>query len=360
MELEFSAEDQLVIQSVREFAARHLSKDHSDSQPDLPLRIRNEITELGLWGMCVDNANGGLGFDSTTGVAVVATLSSYSGSVGLVVGQHALVCGGLARLRDMHAALTPIASALASGAVLYCHVHVTNPIHGAKSTPFGSVKLSGTTPLVAGATFADEMLVTFPGGAAVLSVETPGVTVQPRQTLGLCAAGWANIVFDDVVIPVESCCFDEQFTHMARGLHLLVDAAVAVGIAQAALQVGVAYAAERRQFDKPIADFQAIQWKIADSAVELAAARHLLYRAAAESAGDLGLSYAAMAARYARSVASTATGHGFQIHGGYGYTTEYVIERLFRDAHYLEGSAGPEPSEILPVVSAVYGRSRNC
>ncbi|NUN13463.1 MAG: acyl-CoA/acyl-ACP dehydrogenase [Myxococcales bacterium] len=360
MDLEFGAEDQLVIQSVLQFAERYLAQGQFGGETgDIAHRIRSEIADLGLWGMCIDSSRHGLGFSRVTGVAVVATLASYSASVGLVVGQHALVCAGLAHWGGSDGTLGTLATLLARGTTSYCHVDASRCVLSSVSPSHEVVRLSGTVPLVPGAAHAGGLLVTFPSGMALLSSDTPGITVLPHITLGLCSAGWATVTFDNVTVCVEADCLGNKFANLAYEQQLLVDAAVAVGIAQGALQVSVAYAQDRHQFGKPISDFQAIQWKIADSAVDVEAARSLLFRAAAEVDGTRRLAYAAMAARYSRTVASGITRHGMQIHGGYGYTTDYVIERLFRDAHHLEGVAEPNHSDILPVISAVYGRTRD-
>ena len=173
--------------------------------------------------------------------------------------------------------------------------------------------------------------------------------------MGLHASVTAEIVLEDCRVPAENLLGDEG-RGLAIALHSLEGsrigiAAQSVGLAQSALELAVRYARQREQFGRPIADFQAVQFMIADMAVQVEAARLLTYRAA--DACGRGLSYAkeaAMAKLYASEMANRVASLGVQIHGAYGYSKEYTIERLFREARVFSIYEGT--SEIQRIIIA--------
>jgi butyryl-CoA dehydrogenase len=180
---------------------------------------------------------------------------------------------------------------------------------------------------------------------------------KSENKLGIRSSDTAELFFEDCRIPAGNLLGEE-----GQGLRIALDvldcgrigiAAQAVGIAQAALQESLVYAKQRSQFGKPICEFQAVQWMLADMATEIQGARLLMYQAA--RARDAGLRYgkeAAMAKLFASEMAMKATTKAIQIHGGYGYMKEYLVERLFRDAKVTEIYEGT--SEVQRMVIAAH------
>ena len=186
-----------------------------------------------------------------------------------------------------------------------------------------------------------------------------GVTVgKEEKKLGICASATASIILEDVEIPEENRLGNEGegfkiAMHTLDGGRIGI-AAQAIGIARASLEDSLAYAKERKQFGQPIANFQAIQWMLADMATEIDAARLLTYRAAWRK--DRKLRYtkeSSMAKLYASEAAMRASVKGIQIHGGYGYIREYPAERHFRDAKITEIYEGTSEIQRLVIASAL-------
>ena len=186
-----------------------------------------------------------------------------------------------------------------------------------------------------------------------------GVTIgKEEKKLGICASATASIILEDVKVPVEDRLGNEGdgfkiAMHTLDGGRIGI-AAQAIGIARASLEDALAYAKERKQFGQPIANFQAIQWMLADMATEIDAARLLTYRAAWRK--DRNLRYtkeSSMAKLYASEAAMRASVKGIQIHGGYGYIREYPAERHFRDAKITEIYEGTSEIQRLVIASAL-------
>jgi len=194
-------------------------------------------------------------------------------------------------------------------------------------------------------------------GIVALIVEkgTPGFSVgKEERKLGIRGSSTTELVFEDCRVPAENRLGEEgQGFRIAMGAidsSRITVAAQAVGIAQGALDASLGYAKERQQFGRPIADFQAIQWMLADMATTIDAARFLTYRAAYLK--DQGLAFvkeAAMAKVFAAEAAMAATSKAIQIHGGYGYTKDYPVERYFRDAKITEIYEGTSEMQRMTV-----------
>jgi alkylation response protein AidB-like acyl-CoA dehydrogenase len=192
--------------------------------------------------------------------------------------------------------------------------------------------------------------------AFVADKDTPGLTVgKEEEKMGLHGLASTELIFEDCFIPE-----DNRIGPEGQGLKIALDAldvsrvtvgAEAVGISRAAFETAVNYAKDRQQFGQPIADFQAIQWMLADMATQIDAARLLTYRAAYLcDQGRPFIKEAAMAKVFASEVAGFVTGKALQIHGGYGYTRDYPVERYFRDARITEIYEGT--SEIMRLTIA--------
>jgi alkylation response protein AidB-like acyl-CoA dehydrogenase len=192
--------------------------------------------------------------------------------------------------------------------------------------------------------------------AFIITPDLPGFSVGKKEDkMGLRASPTVGLTFDTMRVPADRLLGDEGrgFIYAMQSLEhgRLGIAAQALGIARAALHYSVGYALERQQFGKPISDFQAIQYKLADMASRITASRQLLHAAAAakDRGEDVG-AVASMAKLLASETAMWVTNQAVQIHGGYGYVTEYPVERLFRDAKVTEIYEGT--SEIQRIVIA--------
>jgi alkylation response protein AidB-like acyl-CoA dehydrogenase len=196
--------------------------------------------------------------------------------------------------------------------------------------------------------------------AFVVESDRPGFSVgKLEHKLGIRGSPTGQPIFDDVQVPAENLIGDE-----GRGMQIALAtldrsrlgvASQAVGIAQGAIDHAVAYAAERRQFGQPIADFQGIQFKLADMETRTAAARELLYRACAKvDAGDADMGkYSAMAKLFASDTAMAVTVEAVQVLGGYGYVTEYPVERYLRDAKITQIYEGTNEIQRLVIARAL-------
>lgn len=272
------------------FAREGLSKhaESIDGGEPIPDAIRSQLSELGFWGIATDEERGGVGFDALAYALVVEALASGSPSVARRVAVHAgPALAGLARTdRDLEA--------LCGGEGFATYV-------------------DGLTPAPA------DVYVTPTGVAADAKVEA----VDP---MGHRGAGLARVTVGTV--SPFGADGDEPAVWHDLGL-----AALALGSARAAMDAAVAYAKERKQFGRPIADFQAIQWKIADGVMAIDAAALLVHKAAI----SLDAADAAQARAVAVRAGLSATDHALQIHGGYGYTREYPVERHLRSVRMVGG-----------------------
>ncbi len=270
----------------REVLSKHA--ETIDAGEPVPPAISDQLAELGFWGIATDEERGGVGFDALAYVLVVEALATGAPSVARRVAVHAgPALAGLARTeRDLEA---------------FCG--------GDAFATF----VSGLSPAPADA------YVTATGVAT-------GAQVDAVDTMGHRGAGLARVTPGDVT-PFGAEGDDPAVWH-DLGL-----AALALGSARAAMDAGIEYAKERKQFGRPIADFQAIQWKIADGVMAIDGAALLVHKAAF----SLDAADAAQARAVAVRAGLSATDHALQIHGGYGYTREYPVERHLRSVRMVGG-----------------------
>jgi alkylation response protein AidB-like acyl-CoA dehydrogenase len=190
----------------------------------------------------------------------------------------------------------------------------------------------------------------------IVPTDTPGLTIHPpEKKMGLHGSQTHALTYENVRVPLDNLLGEE-----GRGLKqtlITLDGgrisigALAVGLAQAALEAAIAYAKERSAFGQPIANYQAIQWMLADAATEIAAARWMVYHAAwLKQQGRRFTQEAAMAKLFATEMAERVARNAIQIHGGYGYSREYPVERIYRDARLM--TIGEGTSEVQRMVIA--------
>ena len=351
--MQFSANEQqaMIQRGVRAFASTTLRTGAADRDlhASTPATLLSKLADLGVFGLHVSEQMGGLGLDKVAGTLAIEELACVDAGVALLVLQHQLALNQL-RNHDRLAELV-------SGERRAVWAHGEDALHSdaASVTTTATAdgdgwRLDGEKPNVFGALAADVVLLTAqtPEGLTsfVLDLQTPGVTLRKDvDALGLRSSGVATIVLAGVQVP-KTAMVDQPGAAMAHITPALLQArlgvaAIAVGIAREALRLGGRYALDRQQFGKPIAQFQPIQWQVANSAVELDLARLLLHRAAwTQGTGKNAEAVTAMARLTATEMATRVTDRAIQMHGGYGYTREFTVERLFRDAWTLDGLFG--------------------
>ena len=305
-----------------------------ESARALPPEWLRELGEMGLLAMRVPEDQGGAGLSSLAALAVLEELAAFSAATAVTVAVHNLLALGLG-------------AALEDGAVY-------GLARGVQAVASGDgFVVTGTDASAIGATEAQAFVVLaeVEGTTRALWVRrSEAVTATRGRTLGLRSADLGAVTFDGAsasALPGDLTTAWDDF-RVALGF-------IAAGVARAALTEGTAYALERQQFGRPIAKFQAIQWKLADLATGLEAAELMLGVAAART--DEGRSAAAARATLqAVQTATTGCSDMLQIHGGYGYTEEYAIERLYRDARAVALYAGVREAARDTVAQAIVAR----
>jgi alkylation response protein AidB-like acyl-CoA dehydrogenase len=335
---------------VRELGARRVAPFARawDDDGRLPDDILADIAAQGLLAVRVPYAHGGSGLDALALAIVVEELARHHGSLAYAVAAHntlgvahLLAADGDA-LREGHLA----AAASEDGLVAWLDDGVTAKRAGDGWTLHGAaprVVLGATAARVVVAAHTDQ-------GPTAFVVERAGLRVARRvDALGMRACEASELVFEGCPVGdgarVGAVGAAGAAVVRVRTGHDVAMAALAVGLGQGALDAAVAYAKDRKQFGQPIASFQAIQWMLADARVELDAARLLAQRAAAtDDAGGDARAEAAAARLYASEAGSRACSRALQVHGGYGYTREFPVERALRDVKVCElgdgGNAG--------------------
>jgi butyryl-CoA dehydrogenase len=360
--------------TVRSFAETRVRPvaAETDRQERFPREIVAELGRLGVMGCFVPERWGGAGFDYVAYALAVEELSAACAATGVIVSAHASLATWPILDLGNDAQRDRYLPRLASGEWLGCFA-LSEPSSGSDA---GSIRttarrqgdhwvLNGTKNFITNgpdASLAIVFATLDPSrgnkGLAAFIVETasPGwEVVRVEEKMGIRGAHSAQLAFTDLRVPRENLLGGE-----ADGFKVAMKtldggrigiAAQAVGIARAALQDSLAYLQERRAFGQALAEFQGLQWRLADMATAVEAARLLTLRAA--SLKDQGLPYtkeAAMAKLFAAETAMSCAIQGVQLHGGYGYTREFAVERYFRDAKITEIYEGT--SEIQRLVIA--------
>ena len=292
------------------------------------------LADLGVLGALVPADLGGLGLDARTAVLLLEELARASGALGALVGGHLAATAGLAGATA--AQRRRWLPALARGERLAALLHdpIRTVAEGRGRRLGGSVTALATAGI-------DLFLIPDCSGDALVMVErghaAPGAAMA---TLGLRGLAARQLDLDGLTVGAEARVTGEAPAH-ARQVGLLGVAATAVGIAQAAFEAALRYSQQRSTFGRPIAEHQAVQLKLADMATAVTAARLLVYDAAASPVGGR----AGLAKILASEMACTVTLESMRIHGGYGYTTEFPVERYYRDAAHLPAALGGNEHE---------------
>jgi butyryl-CoA dehydrogenase len=366
-------EEQRMIQSMvrdlarTEFAPKAMARDKTKEFPADNLK---KLGELGLMGMMVPPEYGGSGADTVSYVVALAEVAYACASTAVVMSVHnSIVCESILRsgTADQKKKYLP---RLASGEILGAFA-LTEPNAGSDPSSQStkavfegdSYVLNGTKRFTTTGKNAGLVIVTAKTdetarhkgiSAFLIEHDTPGLTVGPLEDkMGLRASDTADLIFEDCRIPAQNRLGNEGdgFLIAMTGLDggRIGIAAQSLGVAQAAFDAAVQYAREREQFGRSISKFQGLRWMIADMATEIEAARLMMLSAAEMK--DNGQNYtlqASMAKLFASEMVNRITAKAIQIHGGYGFTKEYPVERYYRDARVFTIYEGT--SEIQRVV----------
>jgi alkylation response protein AidB-like acyl-CoA dehydrogenase len=376
MDFNLTDEQRMWRESVREFCEREVKPRarHVDETGEFNWDAARKMGPLGLLGLSAPEEYGGAGVDAISAAIAIEELGRACGSTALSIAAHnGLGCGALA-LFGSPAQKEKWLRPLASGAGRLASLALTEP--GAGSDLGGGVKtrarrdgpqwvIQGAKMWVTNASLADVIVTlvrTDPAGGTrsmsmiIVPTDAPGLTIaSPEKKMGLHGSPTHAVTYEEVRVPQENL-LGEEGRGLAQALQVLDGGrigigALAVGLAQAAFEAGRAYAKERYAFGRPIAEFQAIQWMLADAATEIEAARLMVYRAAwLKQGGQPFALQAAMGKLLATEVAERACRNAIQIHGGYGYSSEYPVERIYRDARLM--TIGEGTSEVQRMVIA--------
>jgi butyryl-CoA dehydrogenase len=360
--------------TVRDFAEREIGPvaDEMEREARFPAEIIRLAAGLGLLGVPYPEEVGGTGLDSLAYAITVEELSRVSGSVGIIVSAHTslgcapLFMAGTAEQKERY--LRPLASGAKLGAYGLTEPGAGSDSRGTRTRAHRdgeSWLLNGTKRFITNAGVADTYIVTAVTdrnadsgkiSAFIVEAGTPGFSIgRMEEKMGLHASNTGELLFDDCRIPADNLLGEEGdgdrlFLKTLDGGRIGIGA-MALGLAQAAYEAASSYAIQREQFGRQIASFQGVAFKIADMATQIDAARLMVYRAAwLKDRGEPYTTEAAMAKLFASEVARQVTNDAIQVHGGYGYVTEYRVERYLRDAKLTE--IGEGTSEIQRMVIA--------
>ena len=377
MDLELTEEQKLLRRTVRDFAEGEVKPlaAEIDETGEFPRTTFRKAAELGLTAVAIPEEYGGAGFDHTSYAIVIEEISRVCASTGVILSvQNSLYCETLYRLGtggQKEHFLVPFAR----GERLGCYA-LTEPQAGSNAAALRTTAVrrgdryvvNGTKAWVTNGGVADAAVVyvsTDPAkgekGITALLIErgTPGLKIgKEEKKMGLHATACTELSFTDCEVPVENRLGAEEEGYKIALATLdggrIGIAAQATGIAQGAFEQALAYAQQRQAFGRMIAEFQAIRFMLADMAMEIEAARLLARRAAWKQDSGARFSLEASIAKLFASEMSTRVTHkAIQIHGGYGYSREYPVERMYRDARVTEIYEGTSEIQRLVIASWV-------
>ncbi len=374
MDFNLTGEQKLFQKTIREFCEREIKPIASkiDKEEYFPKDLYKKMGRMGLMGMTVPQKYGGAGIDKVSYMIALEEISRFCGSTGITVEAHNSLGIGYIYERGNEEQRKRYLPKFTNGEAITA-LAITEPNAGSDvaslqttAVPDGDewvlngAKQFITSGNIAGVTIVMAKTDKTKGvkgiSAFIVEKDTPGFKVgQLEDKLGLRGSRTAELIFEDCRVPNENMLGEKDLGFMGvmntldRGRTAV--GAMSVGIARGALEDSLEYAKQREQFGRPIGKFQAIQWKIADMATEIDAARLLVHRAAfLEDQGVTFSKEAAIAKLFASEMAMRAARNAIQIFGGYGYTQDYPVERYFRDVKLCE--IGEGTSEVQRIVIA--------
>jgi butyryl-CoA dehydrogenase len=374
LDFELNDEQRAIRDSVRRFAQESVAPlaHEIDEESRFPAEIFEQMGQLGLLGLPVPEKYGGVGADTLSYALAVEELSAACGSTGLTYAAHtSLACMpllwfGTEAQKEKY--LVPLAQGEGLGAFGLTEPQSGSDAAGLRTTAVqdgDTWVLNGQKMWITSGSIADVVIVAAVTDAAqgargisnfIVEKGTPGFTPgKDEPKMGLKGSITSQLFFENCRVPADNLLGQPnegfvQFMKTLDGGRISI-AACSLGLGRAAYEAALAYAKERQAFGRPISHFQAIQFKLADMATQLNAARLLIYQAA--TLKDRGLPFdkeAAMAKLFASEITERACFEAIQIHGGYGYSREYPVERIYRDVRLM--SIGEGTSEILRQVIA--------
>jgi alkylation response protein AidB-like acyl-CoA dehydrogenase len=380
MDLDLSPEHALLRDTVRDFMVTEVAPivDEHERERRFPTDIVRRIGELGWLGIPIPEDEGGAGLDTLAYAIAIEEIGRVWGSLGLIVAAHtSLGCGPLHLAgtdEQKQRYLVPMASGRVLGAYGLTEPGAGSDAGGTRTTARledDCWVLDGAKRFITNAGHAGTYVVTAKTGttdrgeaeisAFIVPADTAGFSVgRLEDKLGLHASATGELRFEDARIPAANLLGEEgdgfrTFLKILDGGRISIGA-LAVGLAQAALDASIPYAQTREQFGRPIGTFQGVAFMVADMATEIDAARSLVWKAAwlKDQDRDYGL-VAAEAKLFASEVSARATNAAIQIHGGYGYTTDYPVERFMRDAKLTEIGEGTSQVQRLVIARKILG-----
>jgi butyryl-CoA dehydrogenase len=379
MDLELTEGQVMMRKMVRDFAQKEVAPIAAeiDEKGEVPFANIKKLGQLGLLGLTVSEEYDGGGADAVSYVIAVEELAKVCASTAVFVAiQNSLVCGGVEMFgteEQREKYLRPLARGEKSGAFA-----LTEPGAGSDLSLLQTVAvrdgdvyvINGSKHFITSGGFAD-IIILFAQtdrsqrhrGISAFIVEKgfQGFAVGKEENkMGIRGSSTSELIFTDMRVPVanrlseENAGFKIAMTLLDSGR--VGVAAQAVGIAQGAYEAALKYSKERVQFGKPICQFQAVQWMLADMATRIEAARLLTYSAALKKdTGERFSKEAAMAKLFASETAVWAANQAVQIHGGYGYMKEYSVERNYRDAKITEIYEGTSEVQRMVIARSILG-----
>ena len=374
MNFELNEEQLQIKYSVREFAESEI-KPHVmewDETQHFPDELRPKLAELGLLGVIFPEEYGGAGMGYIEYATIIEEIARVCGSVGLSVAAHNSLCSNhiytFGSEEQKKKYLVPLAQGESWGAWGLTESQAGSDASGTRTTAIrqnGGWRVNGSKNFITHAISCNTLVAV---AVTDKSKGNKGITSfifdksmdgfrpdKKENKLGMRASETASVVFEDCYVPDENRLGNEgegflQAMKILDGGRISI-AALSIGIAQGAYEAAVRYAKERQQFGKPIAEFQAIQFKLADMATQIECARLVTLQAAAlKDAGKKHTRESAMAKLYSSEAAVRVAEESIQIHGGYGYTKDYPAEKYWRDAKLC--TIGEGTSEIQRLVIA--------
>jgi alkylation response protein AidB-like acyl-CoA dehydrogenase len=374
VDFDLPVEHALLQRTIRDFCAREVVDqiDEHERERRFPTDIVAMLGPMGLLGIPIPEDEGGAGLDTLAYAIAVEEFARVWGSLALIVAAHtSLGCGPL-HLAGSHDQkqrfLVPLAQGQQLGAYGLTEPEAGSDSGGTRTTgrqDGNDWVINGRKRFITNAGQAGTYIVTARTGsrddgspeisAFIVPAETPGFSVgRLEEKMGLHASATGELLFEDCRVPASQMLGGrgdgwKTFLKILDGGRISIGA-MAVGLAQAALDASIPYARERKQFGRPIGSFQGVAFMVADMSTEVEAARQMVYRSAwlKDQGRDYSLA-AAQAKLFASEVSQRATNNAVQIHGGYGYVEEYKVERYLRDAKLTEIGEGTSQIQRLVI-----------
>jgi butyryl-CoA dehydrogenase len=380
MNFELNEEQKMIRKMVRDFAEKEIAPiaQETDKREQFPWEIIRKMGELGLMGLPFSEEYGGAGADTVSYAIAMEEISRVCGSTAITLAAHISLCTFPIYQFGNEEQKRKYVPKLASGEWIGA-LGLTEPGAGSDA---GGVKaravldgdewvIHGQKCFITNGSIADVVVLTAltdpekgSRGISNFIVEKGAPGFRPgrdEEKMGLKGAITSELSFEDCRIPKENILgtpgegFKQALITLDGGRISI--GAMALGLAQGAFERALSYSKERQQFGQPICDFQAVQWMLADMATEIEAARLMIYQAAwLEDQGVRFTKEAAMAKLYASEAAERACFKALQIHGGYGYTREYEVERMYRDQRLCTIGEGTSEIQRLVIARQVLGK----